>query len=61
MSWAALEASWGGIKAAWSLAELAGVAAKASESVGRSETNPDEILCMACQIWIEVADEARRR
>jgi hypothetical protein len=54
-SFAAAEAGWGPIKAAWALLELASTAAKVAVAAQILGGSSDDVLHEACQIWIEAA------
>jgi hypothetical protein len=57
MTWVVVEANWGAIRAAWALAGLATVAANVADWARKNGAAPDAILCKACRIWIEAANE----
>lgn len=56
IAWAAAGAGWGPMRAAWTLKEFAGAAAKAADAARGWGEDPDDVLQKASQIWIEAAE-----
>jgi hypothetical protein len=60
MGWAVAEASWGPMRAAWTLTELASGAAKAAEAARKRGADSDDVLRQACRIWVTAAEWSER-